>query len=97
MEYVEGEPLKGPLPVDDALTMAGQILDALEAAHGKGSHIAISSRPTSWWANRASRFSTSAWQGRAPEIEHTGDGRRPCPDRRRHDRRHLAVYVAGAN
>jgi serine/threonine protein kinase len=33
MEYVEGQPLKGPLLV---LALAGQILDALDAAHRKG-------------------------------------------------------------
>jgi eukaryotic-like serine/threonine-protein kinase len=36
MEYVEGTPLKGPLPVEKAVEYAGQILDALEAAHRKG-------------------------------------------------------------
>src|ERR1700682_2658592 len=36
MELVEGETLKGPLPLDEALRIAGQIADALEAAHEKG-------------------------------------------------------------
>jgi len=36
MEYIEGTPLKGPLPLPKALDYAGQILDALDAAHGKG-------------------------------------------------------------
>lgn len=36
MEYVEGEPLHGPLPLDRALAVADQILDALDAAHRKG-------------------------------------------------------------
>jgi serine/threonine protein kinase len=36
MEYVEGVPLKGPLPVEKAVEYAGQILDALDAAHRKG-------------------------------------------------------------
>jgi eukaryotic-like serine/threonine-protein kinase len=36
MEYVEGQPVKGPLPLDEALELAGQILDALDAAHRKG-------------------------------------------------------------
>lgn len=35
MEYVEGAPLKGPLPVDKAIEYAVQILDALAAAHEK--------------------------------------------------------------
>ncbi|HEY6347132.1 MAG TPA: protein kinase [Bryobacteraceae bacterium] len=36
MEYVEGKPLHGPLPVSETLKLAGQILDALDAAHRKG-------------------------------------------------------------
>src|SRR4029077_5323253 len=36
MELVEGAPLKGPLPVAKAVEYAGQILDALDAAHRKG-------------------------------------------------------------
>ena len=36
MELVEGSPLKGPLPVAKAVDYAGQILDALDAAHRKG-------------------------------------------------------------
>src|ERR1051326_9146010 len=36
MELVEGELLKGPLPVEKAVAYANQILDALAAAHKKG-------------------------------------------------------------
>jgi len=36
MEYVEGKPLTGPLPLQQALALAGQILDALDEAHRKG-------------------------------------------------------------
>jgi len=36
MEYVEGKPLKGPIELNEALTLGGQILDALDAAHRKG-------------------------------------------------------------
>jgi serine/threonine protein kinase len=36
MEYIEGTPLKGPLPLDHALRYAVQICDALDAAHKKG-------------------------------------------------------------
>ena len=36
MELVEGQPLKGPLPIEDALRYAVQIADALDAAHRKG-------------------------------------------------------------
>ncbi len=36
MELIGGEPLKGPLPLDQALDYARQIADALVAAHEKG-------------------------------------------------------------
>jgi serine/threonine protein kinase len=36
MEYVEGAPLKGPVPLDQAMKYAGQICDALDVAHKKG-------------------------------------------------------------
>src|SRR5262245_57381857 len=36
MEYVEGESPQGPLPLEEALRIARQIADALEAAHEKG-------------------------------------------------------------
>jgi serine/threonine protein kinase len=36
MEFVDGAPLKGPLPVGKAVEYARQILDALDAAHRKG-------------------------------------------------------------
>jgi eukaryotic-like serine/threonine-protein kinase len=36
MEFVEGSPLKGPMPVEKAAEYAGQILDALDIAHHKG-------------------------------------------------------------
>jgi serine/threonine-protein kinase len=36
MELVEGETLKGPLPIETALNYTKQIAEALEAAHEKG-------------------------------------------------------------
>src|SRR5436190_16159897 len=36
MEYVEGEWLRGPMPLAQAIALADQILDALDAAHRKG-------------------------------------------------------------
>ena len=36
MELAEGIPLKGHLPLEKAIEYAGQILDALDAAHQKG-------------------------------------------------------------
>ena len=36
MEYIDGQPLKGPLPLDQTLRYAVEICDALDAAHRKG-------------------------------------------------------------
>jgi serine/threonine protein kinase len=36
MEYIEGKPLRGPLPVQAVLRYGAQICDALEAAHRQG-------------------------------------------------------------
>ena len=36
MELVEGQPLKGPIAGKEAMRLAGQIADALDAAHRKG-------------------------------------------------------------
>jgi eukaryotic-like serine/threonine-protein kinase len=36
MEFIDGAPLKGPLPVEEALRLAVQIAGALDAAHRKG-------------------------------------------------------------
>src|SRR6202165_5038088 len=36
MELIEGKPLKGPLPLEEALRYAVQMADALDAAHRKG-------------------------------------------------------------
>jgi serine/threonine protein kinase len=36
MEYIEGTPLRGPLPLPEALRFAAQITAALGVAHGKG-------------------------------------------------------------
>lgn len=36
LEYIEGHPLQGPLPVEEALRLAIEIAEALDAAHLKG-------------------------------------------------------------
>src|SRR5262245_32855097 len=35
MEYIDGAPLKGPLPVNEVIRLGAQIADALDAAHRK--------------------------------------------------------------
>jgi serine/threonine-protein kinase len=36
MEYLDGATVQGPLPLDDALRVISEVVDALEAAHGQG-------------------------------------------------------------
>src|SRR6516225_9423465 len=36
LEFVEGKPLQGPMPLESAVKLALQIADALEAAHQRG-------------------------------------------------------------
>jgi TolB-like protein/tRNA A-37 threonylcarbamoyl transferase component Bud32/Tfp pilus assembly protein PilF len=36
LEYIEGQPLKGPQALEEAVRLAGQIAEALDAAHRKG-------------------------------------------------------------
>jgi serine/threonine-protein kinase len=36
LEYIDGKPLQGPLPVEEAVRLALQITSALEEAHGRG-------------------------------------------------------------
>ena len=36
LEYLEGEPVRGPLPADEAVRVATQIAGALQAAHERG-------------------------------------------------------------
>src|SRR5215472_5845440 len=36
MEYIEGQALRGPLPLEDAIRITSQIASALEVAHGRG-------------------------------------------------------------
>jgi eukaryotic-like serine/threonine-protein kinase len=36
MEYLEGAPLHGPLPLDETLRVAADVVEALELAHAKG-------------------------------------------------------------
>jgi hypothetical protein len=33
MEYIEGTPVRGPVPIDQALEIAGEIAEAVDTAH----------------------------------------------------------------
>jgi hypothetical protein len=62
MEYVEGQEIKGPLPLDLALKAAIQLAGALEWKRriAKRLRIATSSQPTFCRRNPASKFLISA-------------------------------------
>ena len=91
---------RGPARSLEALAIARQIADALEAAHGPESSIAISSPPTSRSARRTARCSTSVSQRRStaePDRRRwstsptmTAAGTRPG------DSRHPRLYEPGA-
>ena len=71
MEFVEGAPLKGPLPLEKAVEYAGQILDALDAAHRKGiTHRDL--KPANILVTKqGSSCSTSAWRSRRSRCSET--------------------------
>ena len=97
MEYVEGEILRGPVPVTDALRLALQIAEALTAAHRKGI-VHRDLKPANVLVNEsgAKLLDFGLAQQDAPAL--SGDatvargGQRP-----RGDCRHLLVYVARAS
>ena len=60
MELVEGEPLKGPLPIEKAVEYAGQILEALDVAHKKGI-VHRDLKPIFWSPGKASSCWISDW------------------------------------
>jgi serine/threonine protein kinase len=70
MELIEGEDLsqriaRGPIPIDDALPIAKQIADALEAAHEQGiSHRDL--KPANIKVRADSTVKVLPWPKRAP-------------------------------
>ena len=98
MEYVEGEPLKGPVPVADALRLAVQIAEALAAAHRKGI-VHRDLKPANILVNESGAKLLDfglAQDGRAGSCPAT----RPSSvrvERARRDRGYRRLHVAGAS
>ena len=98
MEYVEGQPLHGPMPVSEALRLAIQMADALEAAHRKGivhrdlkpGNVLVTEIGGEGAGFRPGQDGgTSAWRGRINPNGEPADGRR-------HHRRHYRLHVTRA-
>ena len=90
MEFVEGVPLKGPLPAEKAVEHAGQILDALDAAHQKSiTHrdLKPAKHPGHAARDQAAGFWTGACCAR-PGGRHADSGGRGDG--------HAGLHVAGA-
>ena len=102
LELVEGETLRGPLPLADALDSRGQVAEALEAAHEQGDH---SPRPeTGQCQGHAARHGEGAGfrlgesdlgKRRAITISRRHSGR-PSHDHRRAHRRYARLHESGA-
>ena len=94
MELIEGAPLKGPLPLDQALKFAAQILDALDAAHQKGiirrdlkpAHIVVTKTGIKLLDFGLPKFG----HGRAAQARHAHHG----AHRQERNRRHPLLHVA---
>src|SRR5438876_5494363 len=103
MEYIEGPTLAGPIPLAEALPIARQIAEALEAAHEKG-FIHRDLKPANIKLTLDGKVKVPLRTGesarrRAAESElgpsqlaHADDQR----DARRHDPRHGGVHESGA-
>ena len=68
MELVEGPDVRGPLPVDEALQVARQVAEAMEAAHERGiihrdlkpANIKVTVRPRIWFSGQRQITGTSS-------------------------------------
>ena len=93
MEYVEGEPLKGPVPVADAQRLAWQIAEAMATAHRKGI-VHRDLKPANILVNEsgAKLLDFGLAQIEMPSLVRRRDHQRGT-DRARRDRRHRELHV----
>ena len=94
---------RGAIPLDEALPIAKQIAEALEAAHEQGSSTAISSPPTSRCARRHGegpglRPREGDWKPRraSPSVSQSPTITTPAMTQAGRDPRHRRLYGAGA-
>jgi serine/threonine protein kinase len=95
MEFVEGAPLKGPLPLARTVEYAGEILEALEAAHRKGV-VHRDLKPANMLVSKQRREAAGFRLGQAGRAGGGGLYRDQGTHGRGIDSRHGAVHVAGA-
>ena len=96
MELIEGKPLGGPLPVEKAVEYAGQILDALDAAHKKSiTHRDL--KPANILVTRQGiKLLDFGLAKQTVSLAESDETVTQAMTQTGADPRHLAVYVAGA-
>ena len=95
MEYIDGAPLKGPLPLTQALKYGTQICDALDAAHKKNI-IHRDLKPGNILVTKGGvkvRFRIGKDRRR---CGHRRSDTHQCPDREGRDPGYAELHVAGA-
>ena len=109
MELVEGEDLsqriaRGAIPLDEALPIAKQIADALEAAHEQGiihrdlkpANIKVRADGTVKVLDFGLAKAMEPARIVSANVSHVADADRAARRERRHDSRHRGLHGAGA-